>query len=225
MKNFPSYRNEQGGVRNSARLGMIRSRLGMSMVELLVVIAILGMMMAVAVPALVGISQGQGMKRAVNEISELVESARLEAMATSTWVWLGIANTTENNQPEITIAVMASPDGTSSPTAAKRPLIRPLRIENVKIMNTLTPWATNSDIVPLTGSDHPQFTVNVAGKNRQFKDMILGFSPQGEVTVKSNAINPWIEIGVREMRGTTEITNKTASIRISGVSGQQVIDY
>lgn len=197
-----------------------------SLIELLVVIALVALLMALAVPAFVSIAQGQGMKRAVNYASDVLELARTEAMAKSTWVWVGVSDTTGDNiakAPEITIATVASKDGTTNTSANNLiQLAKPIRIENVTILSAPTQWASNART--LAGGKF-SFSTPVAGKTKSFGDTVIGISPQGEVVLDPAIISPWIELGLSEKRGSTTITNKTASIRISGISGQVVVTY
>jgi len=203
-------------------------REGMTLIELLAVIAIAALLMTLTISNITGITQGQGMKKALNEVGDLLENARTEAMATSTWVWIGFRDSTQDNagkQPEVTIVVVASRDGTANQTSSNLVILgKPIRIANVKVLNSLTQWAIAGETVPLADSPNT-FTTRVNGTNRQFSKTVLAFSPQGEATLGGTTISPWIEVGLREMRGATEITAKTASIRVSGVSGAQVIDY
>lgn len=199
---------------------------GFSLVELLIVIALVAIMTALAVPAFVSIAQGQGMKRAINSTSDLLEIARSEAMAKSTWTWVGIVDSTSSNaakSAEILIAGVISRDGTSNTaTANLSTLAKPLRIADVTVLTTATPWSSNATVVK---NSSYQFSATVNGQAQTFSGAVVAFSPQGEALITPSSVSRWLEIGLREMRGTTPMTNKTASLRISGVSGQVVVDY
>ncbi len=86
--------------------------------ELLVVHRSLVLVMALTAPALVSIAQGQGMKRAIGDVSGLVEQARAEAMATSTWTWVGFSQSTTGPSPELLMVMVSSLDGTTNMAAA-----------------------------------------------------------------------------------------------------------
>lgn len=197
-----------------------------SIVELLVVITLVAILSAIAVPAFLSISSGSGMKKAITGVSDALEMARTDAMATSTWIWVGIADTTADNpskNPQITIATVASRDGTTN-TAATNLIQRnkPLIIDNVTILTNATTWGTNATVAK--GSSF-QFVQTVAGLSKTFTNTVIGFSPQGEAVLSTAAVSSWLEVGVREMRGSTPIPSKTASIQVSGVSGQVVVTY
>lgn len=204
----------------------IAPRAAFSLIELLVVVAVAAILMALSVPALVSIARGQGMKRAIHVTSDFLEQARSEAMAKSTWVWVGLADSTQNNafrRPELTLAGMISRDGTTNTAASNLiPLARPVRIEDVAVLSLATPWA--GDAVVAKDSSF-QFTATAAGTPRSFSSTVVAFSPQGEALLTGETVSPWLEIGLQEMRGARAVTNKTASIRISGVSGQVIVDY
>lgn len=198
---------------------------GFSLIELLVVIAILAVVIGISAPALLEVARGQGMKRAVSEASGLVELARGEAMATSTWTWVGFKEQTINGEPELLAVLMSSKDGTKSMTATNlRMISRPVHVKRVKILSTLTKWAASNGTVPLDQASF-SFSQTINGQAVTFTNTVLGFSPQGEAAITAGAVPPWIEIGLRELRGTTEIEDKTASVRVSGFSGQVIVDY
>ncbi len=198
----------------------------MSLIELLVVVALIAILAAISVPAFVSIAQGSGMRRAINGISDVLEGARTEAMATSTWVLVGLADTTQVNAartPQLTLMVVASRDGTTNTAAANLiALAKPVRIENVRILDSPTQWAGNAALLKNSSF---RFTGTIAGSAQTFTNTVIAFSPQGEALITPTALSSWIEIPVREMRGTKEIAEKTASIRVSGVSGQVVVNY
>ncbi len=195
----------------------------MSLIELLLVIALVGLMMTLSVPAFVSIAQGSGMKRAIVGVSDSLEQARTEAMAQSTWVLVGISPDTTTMPPNLTIMTMASRDGTTNTaTANLQAMTKPIRVENVKLLDSPTGWATNA--VLLKDSKF-EFTGTVAGKPRKFTGTVIAFSPQGEATLNSSSLSSWIEVPLQEFRGGREMTEKTASIRVSGPSGQVVVSY
>lgn len=197
----------------------------MSLVELIVVMGAIVVLVALGAPALMELARGQGMKRAVSEVGGLLEQARIEAMATSTWTWVGLAQRDPDAPPELLAVLIASKDGTNNMDADNLRIIsRPVRIENVRVLSELTEWAGETGSVPLTGSSF-SFSETVAGESVSFTDTVVGFSPRGEATLSNNTVPPWIEIGLVEMRGAVEIPDRTASIRVSGFSGQQDVSY
>jgi len=227
MASVPCLNEKSAPERRTLHLISSRSlsRNGFSLIELLVVIAVLALALALSAPALLNVAKGQGMKRAIGEVSELAELARAEAMASSTWIWMGLREQTSSGQRELVAVLVASKDGTTNMAPSNLRIIQnPVRVENVKILPALTQWASVSGTVPLVNTSF-RFSQTIRGQSLTFSNTVLGFSPRGEATTGNGAVPPWIEIGLREMRGEVEIPDKTASIKISGFSGQQSVDY
>lgn len=197
-----------------------------SLVELLVVIALIAVMLALAAPTLTGIARGTGMKRAVSDVSSAVEQARAQAMASSTWVWLGFANQSSNNFNSLSFVIVGSKDGTTNTATSNLSVFqRPQKIENVRLLDARTSHTSGiTNAAPLKGGD-ASFTILVNNQSQSYSGTVLAFSPRGEATLKYSARDPWIEIGIAEMRGDQVQTNLSASILTSGLSGQQVVSY
>lgn len=192
-------------------------------------IAVIGIVIGLSANALVDVARGQGMKRAIADVGGLVEQGRVEAMATSTWTWVGLRQQTVGSDSELVAVLVASKDGSTNRAASNLRLVsRPIRIKNVQVMPLMTKWGYGVDgleLVSAGGSDKFSFSQIVRGENLNFSTNILGFSPRGEAAINNSSVPPWIEIGLQEMRGTTPITNKIASLRVSGFSGQLNTDY
>ncbi len=201
-------------------------RRAFSLIELLLVVALIAILSLLAVPAFISISRGSGMKQAINGVSDALEMARTDAMASSTWIWVGLADGTADNPsqtPQIVIARVASRDGTTNTdTTNLTQLAPPVRFANVAVLQSPTSWGTN---VSVAKNSAFQFAIRVAGQTKTFSNNVIGFSPQGEAVLNTATVSPWLEVGLQEMRGSTPITNKTASIQIAGVSGQVVVTY
>ena len=201
-------------------------RRGFTLMELLIVIALLCLLMVLLVPAFTSIAQGGGMKRAIGAASDALEVARTDAMSTSTWVLVGFADTTAQNPGKIsqlTIFTMGSRDGTTNMAANNlRPLYRPVHIDNVKLLSSPSKWADGATV--LKGSPFA-FTATNNNTTVNVSDTIVAFSPRGEAIINPAAMNSWIELPLREMRGTQEVEEKTASVRVSGMSGQVMVSY
>lgn len=205
---------------------MSYSKKAFSLTELLIVVAVIALMLALGAPALVSIAQGGAMKKAISSVSDTVELARIEAMSTSSWVLVGFADTSAEGSTgglQTSVFVVATRDGTTNMAADNlMPLSRPLRLDNVKVLSEPSHWGTNAAV--LRGSPF-SFQATLAGKAVQVSDRVLAFSPHGDAVVDPSVHNSWVEIPLREVRGTKEIEEKTASVRVSGMSGQVLVDY
>lgn len=203
-----------------------RSHTGFSLIEMLLVVAVIGIVIGLSASALVDAARGQGMKRAIADVGGLVEQARSEAMAASTWTWVGMKQQTAGPENELIAVLVASKDGSTNRAAGNLRLVsRPLRIKNVQVLSGLTGWGGSIDGTRTVSEGDFSFSQTVRGQNITFSDHVLGFTPRGEAAIDSSSVPPWIEIGLQETRGLTPITNKTASLRVSGFSGQLDTDY
>lgn len=197
-----------------------------SLTELLIVVALIAVLAVLATPAVVSIAQGGAMRKAINSVSDTVELARIEAMATSSWVLVGFADTTAESSSgayQTSVFVMATRDGTTNMASDNLMTIaRPLRLDHVKLLSESSRWGTNAALVK--GSPF-SFQATLAGKPVQVTDHILAFSPRGEAVVNPSMLRSWFEIPLREVHGTREFEERTASVRVSGMSGQVIVDY
>ena len=203
---------------------------GFSLIELLIVISLLAVLSVLAVPAFNSVARGSAMKRTISEVSDAVDLARTEAMAKSTWVWLGLADTSASNAlatPQLSLVLVASRDGTTNTAATNLTMLaRAMKIDNIRLLDQPSKWAPNSSpaAVPVRNSQF-SFTVSVSGTARLFTNTVLAFSPQGEALLDTATIKPWLEIAFRESRGSADIRDKEAAIRVSGISGQGAVSY
>lgn len=199
-----------------------RRQSGFSLVELLVVASIILIFTAIAVPVM---DYGNKMNSAVREVSDVLELARTEAMAKNTWVWVGLLNQTPaNGQAELLLAVVSSLDGSQNMNSSNlKPVIRVRKMPGVVLLSQLTDMAPTTG-QPLTGSTY-SFSATIGGTKVSLANSILGFTPTGEATLKPDETVNWLEVGLREKRGGKELPHRTASILVSGYSGQVTVKY
>ncbi len=85
---------------------------GFSLVELLVVIAIVALMATAGGPAINALVSSGGANENLNQLSGILEQARQYAVAQNTYVWVAFYPQTVNGIKQVSVAVIASTDGT-----------------------------------------------------------------------------------------------------------------
>ncbi len=72
-----------------------------SLVELLVVLAVMAILIYLTFPAIGSILQSRTFAGGLYDVSGLLQLARSEAVSRHTYVWVGFANNTVSNRPEL----------------------------------------------------------------------------------------------------------------------------
>lgn len=198
------------------------NRSAFSVVELLTVISLVSVLTVMVTPAVSSIMGATGTTRAVNDVSTVMEHARLSAMKLSTWVWVGVADVTtyNNGTPTICVVELASKDGSSDASAANlMPLRRNLNVQGVKLLPKSGEGTTViGDSRPVSSLVWP--VVTTSGRlDLDFKDHVIGFSPKGEAMLDGNDAPAWISVPF----GSANNSSDQKSILVSGPSGQVVV--
>jgi type II secretory pathway pseudopilin PulG len=89
-----------------------RSSAAFTLIELMIVIGLVLLMTALLVPTFSSLTRTKSVTGAMNDVSEMIDMARTNAMAKSTYVWLGFYNATVNGQSQLWVAGLRSLDGT-----------------------------------------------------------------------------------------------------------------
>jgi len=209
-----------------------RIRGAFSLLELLVVVAIIGVLMVLTMPVMQRVNEGQRMGKAVSDLTALLEYARTEALARSTYVWVGFTNRTNSSgNAELAVMVFASRDGMA--TAANdtiEPLTKMLHLEGIQFTDKdqLSQEVRNLYIVGTTAavSSNASPKTLPASQGVTF-DRTLTITPRGEAMLEkepglSTGFDNVIDISLRPMRGTVVDPASTdhASIWLYGASGR-----
>lgn len=200
---------------------------GFTLVEMLVVLAVIALLLAAIVPAIVSISRGQGVTRAIDDISSTCEHARTQAMAHNTWVYVCISNPAAGasaNNP-LSLIELGSKDGgmAISPAAAGTldPTDLQILLPAVTVKNAVATLTDNNN-GPIPSVLTCTWSI---GASTTKYNTIIAFSPQGEAVLDpgSRTLNSWIQVHIAEFRGGVAQTQNTAVIKLSGPSGQVML--
>jgi prepilin-type N-terminal cleavage/methylation domain-containing protein len=222
---------------------------GFTLIELLVVIGIMGLMLALAGPAISALRGSGDLGKAAGDIQGILEQARSYAMANNTYVYAGIqeqdgVNPSSNSGVgRVAIGVVASKTGMRgySNTATPGPLlgtnINPLGsvkyFDNVHLTNSskvgrggnMTRSTPDVDLGTNTNCV-TTFQIPPTGTAKYSFKRVLEFDPQGVARYQTNSTfdantKNYLEIPLMSARGNVAMTNSsnTAVIQIDGITG------
>ena len=218
-------------------------RSAFTLVEILAVVAIMGLLFALVIPAFNGLVKTKGVTRAVNDVSEMIDLARSEAMAKNTYVWLGFNAGKLSGNDQLLAVIARSVDGTPNLAATNLRFVTKVQKEdNVLLTNVAgltsnvktqlqaayTPSAAQPEVSTFTTTPD-KITISVNGSTVNFVSL-LTFTPQGEILATatpstSGAPTPFttqLMLGFRRTNGGVAIASDTDSsaILLYGGTGQ-----
>lgn len=222
---------------------------GFSLVEILVVIGLIVLIAGFSSSALRGIAEGNSQQKALIGISAALEGARQSAVAngTYTWVMMSSERDPESNQNIVTVATLASKDGTRGLSVASPSNVKLLskveKFESV-ILDDNPPSASRLTLPNVNGmpaspsesqgplesndlsADHTKLTFN----------WIVMFTPRGEAVIDANPASgqdgadgdsidlveaiDFAVISSRGERPSSAEEKAAAAIRVNGLTGQ-----
>lgn len=220
-------------------------RRGFTLTELLVVVAIMALLTTVGLPSIGGIGSAGKMTQAVVELSGLMDQARQYAVAQNTYVWIAfLKDTTAQNQDQVTVAVIASQDGTDPNPApggaydyGAVPNASLVLLGKVRSFSQLQLKAagtfTASDIASLAGlpaagtandlSSQATFHVPLPGAAAAAFTQSIVFLPTGEARNGAGPID-LLEFGLEpEKTQAALLAANAAVVRVSGLTGQTMV--
>jgi len=162
----------------------------------------------------------------IAELTQLIDTARLSAMANNTYVWIGFTSVTRNGSAEIDVASVISSSGQITDLASPdriKALGKPVAIPFLTIDNnpslTLSPPSSDSSVSDISRSELGGFQQSVGGNSVLFQK-IIQFNPRGEASVLTTGASRFIQIGLQATNGAIPSAQDSAVVRISGLSGQ-----
>lgn len=190
-----------------------------SLIELLTVIAIIALLASLIAPAL---SQGDAKKftSTVNDVATILEQARTSAMAMNTYVWVGFEPGASAGESGMTVTAVASRSGEADRTKSNLQTILPPKLRTGVALDNNPAAGTDSENL---AEGDLSFAQNWRGTEVTYNPAIQ-FNPRGEATITEGAQSRWVQFGLVAAKGDTQTPANKATIRVSGVSGQVVID-
>jgi len=204
-----------------------RRRAAFSLVEMLTVMALIVTLASITAPVTRFFSASS--EKSMSDLATLFEMARAEAMARSTYVWMGIDITQgESTDTYRTYtAVFASQDGTEDASAANvRQISKTQYFPNIRLSVPVASGVT--DRFELGPDRRTVLDFRSVGKSaRNFRNVIQ-INPSGEISLPPEtagaspvdvAVARSINLNLLPNRGSRDVAELSSQLRISTLTG------
>lgn len=207
-------------------LRRLKSKSAFSLLELLTVIFVMTLLLGIATPAVTSLQRNFRFTSDCSNVTKLIERGRTEATSLRTHVWIGIAQSTQNEATFLNITAFGSKDGSDDTSASnlqqlwKVNVLQDVRLgtddETNLLASKFQQLITDNPIRPSTIS--ATLSASIAKTPRNFTDWAIEFSPQGEVV---NASRAWVALTLVPVKGNrqTAALNDLECLLISRDSG------
>ena len=204
----------------------------------------MALLLAISGPLASSLARGGQVNRAVTELGGTLEVARQYAVAQNTYVWVVFAAPDPDAATEIAVAVVASTDGSETPTAdaASNPgpatatqwggvvptanalvLVAPVRTFPLLALGTAgqvipaaTPPTRGSDL-----TDSAAFTIRIPGRRTSATfGKAIEFTPSGDARIASGTPVSLIEFDLLPLKGSGVADPKLGVVfQVNGLTG------
>jgi prepilin-type N-terminal cleavage/methylation domain-containing protein len=230
--------------------GYLHGRSAFTLVEMLVVLVIMAILSVLAAPAISSLLSGKNATRNISELSDTLELARQYATANNTYVWVAFyPNTGSDNTHSLSVAVLASNDGTDPESTTSTPwgttgcnygtvpsseISLVSKVTTLKQISLQNAGSFSVDTLPATPTVTASVNSLVTSSSGLFNMALPGastpveftegveFLPSGQVRNSSSPINV-IDLDVQPQTGSASQTQNVAVLRINGLTGQTVV--
>jgi prepilin-type N-terminal cleavage/methylation domain-containing protein len=210
------------------------SKKGFTLVELLIVIAIMAILAGLSVPALSALNRSGQAGLTFSKLSETLEQARQYAVAQNTYVWVAFSASPSSlgTGTQLSIAVVASADGTdlaSNWTSSVGPgtnLVQVSKMQTFQLTELQTPGkVTPATILAEVGqaiNSTAKFSITLPGQNAATTfGQAIQFTPSGEARNTDGAPVDLVEFDVQPEKGPgIADPNNGAVFQVSGLTGE-----
>jgi len=219
-----------------------------TLVEMLVVIAIVVILTAVTAPSIVSLNNSGQMNQVTLELRGMLEQARQYAVAQNTYVWVAFNAQTSNNIDTISVAMVASMDGSDPGTMSSASLlsvpsadltliskVRSFQQFQLQVpggysfalpVSVPTTPAIASANAPASASSGGTATFNIQIPGNTTTTpfaQFIQFTPSGEARNSSNPIDI-IEFALEPAQNhTVPNPNNVAVVQINGLTGEALV--